>query len=282
MEEKTRKKWNASGLGVQALGKSFRLLTAGSRLTLPQIESSPEEMLKRTHTHFTYELLFAVGGGLTLVTEDGVDSYENAVVIVPPGLKHCTSMQSRGCYCLLLLPQFSPEETWGLATESPLVLPMTEAIGFYVRQLSLVWDSDAEAAEHLSALLMGAVFGDLARKKGSPQRVGQSNSSAIGVIESYVNSNYRVGVTLGELSRVVHLCEKQVARIIKREYGMTLAQLLAEKRVGAAEMLLKNSDMRISEIAARVSPTAESYFFTLFKEHTGMSPLQYRKAYRRE
>ena len=73
----------------------------------------------------------------------------------------------------------------------------------------------------------------------------------------------------------------KVARIIKREYGVTLAQLLAQKRVGAAEMLLKNSDLPVSTIAERVSPTAENYFYTQFRELRGMTPLQYRKAYRR-
>ena len=37
----------------------------------------------------------------------------------------------------------------------------------------------------------------------------------------------------------------------------------------------------VSEIAERVSPTAENYFYTQFRELRGMTPLQYRKAYRR-
>ena len=282
MEERTVRKWNSSGMSVHALGKSFRLLTAGSRLELPHVEASADEMLKRTHTHFTFEVLFAINGGLTLVTEDGVDSYENTVVIVPPGLKHCTSMQAKGSYCLLVLPQFSPNEAWGVSLSVPVALPLTEEIGFYVQRLSEVWNTDAERAEHLAALLVSAVFGALIQKDSTPVRATQSSASAIGMIESYVNSNYSKGITLGDLSHVVHLCEKQVARIIKREYGVTLAQLLAQKRVGAAEMLLKNSNMKISEIAARVSPTAENYFFTVFKEQTGMSPLQYRKAYQQK
>ena len=60
------------------------------------------------------------------------------------------------------------------------------------------------------------------------------------------------------------------------------SQLLAQKRVGAAEMLLKNSNLKVSEIAERVSPGAEHYFFASFKKITGMSPLQYRKIYQPE
>ena len=45
-------------------------------------------------------------------------------------------------------------------------------------------------------------------------------------------------------------------------------------------MLLKNSGLKISEVATSVNLEAQAYFYTVFKEKYGIAPLQYRKAVR--
>lgn len=275
----SNRRHSASGLAVRVLEREFRVLTAGSSLRIPRTERDPEEMLRHTHTHFTYEILFAMDGELTLATEDFIRSYRNEVVIVPPGIKHCSGPRAEGCYCLLVLPE-EGESLPLLTSEAPLAIGMSEDVAFYIRRLAQVWGIDGEERSHLVALLLHRVFDSLPGE-GKTARTSPSERAPIGVIEAYINSRYSQPITLKTLSEVVHLCEKQVARIIKREYGVTLAQLLAQKRVGAAEMLLKNSDLPVSTIAERVSPTAENYFYTQFRELRGMTPLQYRKAYRR-
>lgn len=42
-------------------------------------------------------------------------------------------------------------------------------------------------------------------------------------------------------------------------------------------MMLKDTDMKISDIAASVNLGAENYFYMKFKNKYGISPLQYRK-----
>lgn len=280
MNEIKKSRWSSSGFCVKVLGKMFRIMTAGGNLQLPVHRSAPEQMLQHTHTHFTYELLFATEGEMTLISERGIESYRNRVVIVPPGFKHCALMNGIGGFNLLVLPQFEIEEFPGLS-KLPHSLELEKDTVFYITQLAKEWDAgtQTEATEHLAALVLYRVFGKM---MGGESLTASTAASPIGMIEAYINSNYSGNITLNDLSPIVHLCNKQVARIIKREYGMTLSQLLAQKRVGAAEMLLKNSNLKISEIAERVSPGAENYFFVSFKKITGMSPLQYRKNYRSE
>ena len=253
----------------------------GGSLRLPVHQTLPEEMLRRTHTHFTYELLFAPDCEMTLVSEKGIETFKNKVVIVPPGLKHCSMTHGSNGYNLLVLPQFDISQYPSVSADEPVFLEFGADVSFYIRQLSEEWDNESgiEIAEHLASLILYHVFGKLLGEDTRAKAASPSVASPIGMIEAYINSNYSKNITLDDLSPVVHLCNKQVARIIKREYGMTLSQLLAQKRVGAAEMLLKNSNMKISEIAERVSPGAENYFFAAFKKLTGMSPLQYRKTY---
>ncbi|MBQ9806905.1 MAG: helix-turn-helix transcriptional regulator [Clostridia bacterium] len=281
MEKKETRRWDSSGFCVKTLGKSFRIMTAGGSLKLPLHKIAPEEMLQRTHTHFTYELLFAPDCKMTLVSEGGIETFSHKVVLVPPGFKHCSMVEGGNGYNLLVLPQFDVGEYPAVSADAPVVLELGEDVGFYIRQLASEWDSESgsEVAEHLASLILYHVFGRLLGEETLAKAASPTIASPIGMIEAYINSNYAKNITLDDLSPIVHLCNKQVARIIKREYGMTLSQLLAQKRVGAAEMLLKNSNLKISEIAERVSPGAENYFFVAFKKLTGMSPLQYRKTY---
>ncbi len=127
--------------------------------------------------------------------------------------------------------------------------------------------------------LCGLIFGELADSLsvssgalGSP-----AGSEHISRIEGYINGNLREKLTLEAVSAAVHLSTKQISRIIKREYGTTFLELVTEKRLAAAEMLLKNSDMKVADIAAQTFPGTETHFYTVFKKHYGISPLKYRK-----
>ncbi|MBQ3084793.1 MAG: helix-turn-helix transcriptional regulator [Clostridia bacterium] len=73
---------------------------------------------------------------------------------------------------------------------------------------------------------------------------------------------------------------KAIARIIRKQYGITFSELVADKRLASAKMLLKNSDLAVREIAERTFPGSESYFYTIFKKKCGMSPLAYRERWR--
>ena len=76
----------------------------------------------------------------------------------------------------------------------------------------------------------------------------------------------------------VYLSTKQISRIIKKEYGCTLSQLVTDKKLAAAKKLLKDTDMKIGEIALAVNLGAENYFYLLFKKKYNQTPLQYRKS----
>jgi len=67
-----------------------------------------------------------------------------------------------------------------------------------------------------------------------------------------------------------------------REYGVTLSELVIQKKLHVARALLKNTDMKIKEVAARVNLGIENYFYTMFKKRYGISPLEYRKKCRDE
>ena len=104
----------------------------------------------------------------------------------------------------------------------------------------------------------------------------------IGAIEYYINHHIHTKFTLSDVADYVHLGTKQVSRIIEKKYGMNFTDLLMNKRMTTAEMLLKNTNIPVAEIAAKSYPGTDSYFYILFKKRNGMSPLHYRKMMQKE
>jgi len=58
--------------------------------------------------------------------------------------------------------------------------------------------------------------------------------------------------------------------------GRLLSHFLKEKRLGKAARLLKQGNMRVSQIARRCGFDSENYFRQQFRERFGMSPRQFR------
>jgi len=246
-----------------------------------QTESDPS-YVRGTHTHFTYEVFFVTEGHLQIVTRDFTKTYEKEIVIIPPRFQHHSLPDSDGSFCLL----FAPEE--GTKAETVLKsrigeeicrMPLEEDIAFYIDRLTRRRAENTSTAQRdaelLVALIFNRVFAHLlpadAEKRGKAVTAEHINE-----IEHYINHHLSEKITLSDLAGRVYLSTKQVARIIERAYGCTFSELLTDKRLAAAEMMLKNTDMKIAEIAATFC-TSEAYFFVLFKKKYGISPLKFRK-----
>lgn len=61
--------------------------------------------------------------------------------------------------------------------------------------------------------------------------------------------------------------------------GSTIGSYITEYRIRKAKDLLTTSNLSVSEIAERLGFSTQRYFSTFFKEHTGQSPSEFRKAH---
>lgn len=72
------------------------------------------------------------------------------------------------------------------------------------------------------------------------------------------------------------LTPKYLSRIIREVSGRSAPEWLNDMILLDAKNMLKHSDYSIKEIAARLNFQSQSFFFRFFKEHTGLTPSQYR------
>lgn len=91
----------------------------------------------------------------------------------------------------------------------------------------------------------------------------------------YVEENY-VNGSLTELAESLHYEFAWLSREIKNRTGKNYTWLVQERRLAQAEFLIKNSDIKISEIARQTGYDNISYFHRLFNKTYKMTPKKYR------
>lgn len=87
-------------------------------------------------------------------------------------------------------------------------------------------------------------------------------------------------LTLRDLSEVADLKEKELSRLINECGQSNFYQLINGYRIEKFKALSETSkayELSIWGLAMEVGFTSKSAFFSLFKEHEGMTPLQYQK-----
>ena len=69
---------------------------------------------------------------------------------------------------------------------------------------------------------------------------------------------------------------KYLSKIVKEASGRSVPEWLNELLILDAKNMLRHSDMTIKEIASNLNFPSQSFFFRFFKNHTGLTPTQYR------
>lgn len=115
------------------------------------------------------------------------------------------------------------------------------------------------------------------------QLEGMPMSSAITDGErltAYIDQYYAMPLSLDALCRALSIGKTKLCAVARKESGMSISHLIAERRVRAAQELLKNTDAPIQEIAERVGIPDYNYFSKVFKSSCSMTPSEYRRLYR--
>ncbi|MFD2115770.1 helix-turn-helix domain-containing protein [Paenibacillus yanchengensis] len=89
-------------------------------------------------------------------------------------------------------------------------------------------------------------------------------------------------VALDSIAEQVALSPSYVTRYFKDQTGYSLIQYLDKRRMDEAKILLKTTNLKISEIIEQVGYVDEANFRRKFRKQEGMSPMQYRELSRGE
>jgi AraC-like DNA-binding protein len=96
------------------------------------------------------------------------------------------------------------------------------------------------------------------------------------LVLQYIQYNYRT-LTLSALAELFHYSEPHLCTLIKQNTGYTFTELIRCMRLSDATDYLRNTDMKISEIAKQIGYNSADHFSRVFKAEYHMSPQEYRK-----
>ncbi len=96
-------------------------------------------------------------------------------------------------------------------------------------------------------------------------------------IEKFINDNITSAITVRQLADFIHLSEKQITRIVRKNAGISSKDLIIRNKIRKAADLLKNSSLAINEISRVLGFSSEFYFSQYFKRFNGCPPSALRK-----
>ncbi len=111
-----------------------------------------------------------------------------------------------------------------------------------------------------------------------PQAIGDSITQKIYSITSYIHNNFREELPLESLSKMFYLSSYYLSHQFKKVTGFTLTSYIQMTRIRNAQLLLMNSDLKITVIAEQCGFTSFSQFNRIFNKFNEMSPSAYRHA----
>lgn len=96
-------------------------------------------------------------------------------------------------------------------------------------------------------------------------------------IMQYINDNYCDNMlSLKTISLALGLHENYISNVFSAEYGEPISVVIESRRIEKACNLIKNTDMKISDIAQSVGYSSDISFRRAFKKIKGVSPKEYR------
>lgn len=109
-------------------------------------------------------------------------------------------------------------------------------------------------------------------------RNGVRNQKIIEKIEEIVREKHASDLTIADVAHEIYLSPSYTGYLYKQETGRSFTEYLTRVRVEKAKELLRDTRLKIFEVAERVGFTNKSYFCSLFKEKTGLTPKEYRES----
>lgn len=96
-------------------------------------------------------------------------------------------------------------------------------------------------------------------------------------IIDYIDKNYAEPLTTQTAAGMAHLSEYYFCHLFKRSTGVSFVSYLNEIRVQKSAVLLNNTRLSITAVAAEVGFSDVNYFSRLFRRIMGVSPRRFRE-----
>jgi YesN/AraC family two-component response regulator len=113
---------------------------------------------------------------------------------------------------------------------------------------------------------------------GRKRKLGSAAQRLVRQAMAYLHEHYAEEISREALAEQLRISGDYLTLCFRAEIGMTFVTYLNRYRVNQAKILLSESEMSITKVAASVGFADSAYFSRVFRQHVGMSPDAYRRS----
>lgn len=92
----------------------------------------------------------------------------------------------------------------------------------------------------------------------------------------YIYKNYHRPIKLKDIADSIHINSSYLSRLIRKETGETITEIITKYRVEKAKELLASENIKAYKVAEMVGIEDTAYFSFIFKKYTGKSPSEFK------
>ena len=107
-------------------------------------------------------------------------------------------------------------------------------------------------------------------------RALSDGGGVLDIAKAYIEQYYMMDLDLDKVASICGYSPSYFSRSFRKYFGINFVQYLQQVRLDNAKQLLKSSSLTVAEISEKTGFQSLSYFSTIFKRETGLSPNQYR------
>lgn len=104
----------------------------------------------------------------------------------------------------------------------------------------------------------------------------QTQNHGVAMVKQYIRKHYGESLSLDILADVVHLSPRYLSSLFMEEEGIGINRYIKAIRMGKAQELLTETNLKVTDICERVGYTNLSYFCKSFSEFYGVTPDKFR------
>lgn len=157
---------------------------------------------------------------------------------------------------------------------------MDEETAYTLSDVNIQKIDVARTTRELTALHHDIVFAYAHRM----QKIFQQTIYSLPVVQcvDYIYNHLHDAISIEDLATYTKKNATYLCGLFKKEMNTTIGHFIRDKRIEAAENMLKYSDYSSVEISNYLAFNSHSHFISVFKKYTGLTPRQYRNIHFRK
>lgn len=152
-------------------------------------------------------------------------------------------------------------------------VPKTHAIRSILEMMAVEYANKQSDTQQILKSMLQTLLLEIARQ----YRLGKASSAPLTISEQIISymDNHSDIVTLKKIAAHFGYHPNYISSMLHSETGQTFSEILLEKRMERAVLLMKNTTLSIEEIAAMLGYSNHSNFYKAFKAYYGTTPRAY-------